>query len=53
MADEAELSLLFDGVEATVVEPCSLDDAMAQARPLLVGAASRVMRLLVAGGRLA
>src|SRR5438477_1187634 len=53
VADEAELSLLFDGVEATVVEPCSLDDAMAQARPLLVGAASRVMRLLVAGGRLA
>ena len=53
VADEAELSLLFDVVEATVVEPCSLDDAMAQARPLLVGAASRVMRLLVAGGRLA
>jgi hypothetical protein len=34
-----------------VVEPCSLDDAIAQARPLLVRAASRVMRLLVAGDR--
>src|SRR2546425_3712434 len=53
VADEAELSLLFDGVEATVVEPGSLDDAMTQARPLLVRAASRVMRLLVAGGRVA
>src|SRR3989440_4292731 len=53
VADEAELSLLFDGGEATVGEPRSLADAMGAARPLLVGAASRVMRLLVAGGRLA
>jgi len=53
VADEAELSLLFDGVEATVVEPGSLDDAIAQARPLLVRAASRVVRLLQAGRRLA
>ena len=53
VADEAELSLLFDGVEATVVEPGSLDDAIAQARPLLVRAASRVVRLLQAGRCLA
>jgi len=53
VADEAELSLLFDGVEATVVEPGSLDDAIAQARPLLTRAASRVMRLLQAGRHLA
>src|SRR2546428_3946804 len=53
VADEAELSLLFDGVEASVVEPGSLDDAIAQARPLLARAASRVMRLLQAGRRLA
>src|SRR5438067_1316532 len=53
LADEAELRLLFDGLEATVVEPCTLDEAIAQAEPLLAGAASRVMRLLLAGGRLA
>jgi len=53
VADEAELSLLFDGVEATVVEPSSLDDAIVQARPLLARAASRVVRLLQAGRRLA
>src|SRR5256886_4407205 len=34
VADEAELSLLFDGGEGTVVEPSSLDDAIVQARPL-------------------
>ena len=53
LADEAELRLLFDGLEATVVEPCTLDEAIAQAEPLLARAASRVMRLLLAGGRLA
>ena len=53
VADEAELRLLFDGLEATVVEPCTLDEAIAQAEPLLARAASRVMRLLLAGGRLA
>jgi glycerate kinase len=53
VADEAELRLLFDGLEATVVEPCSLDDAIAQARPLLVRAATRLMRLILAGHRLA
>jgi glycerate 2-kinase len=53
LADESELAQLFDGLMATSVEPGSLDQAIAQARPLLVGAATRAMRLLLAGGRLA
>jgi glycerate kinase len=53
IADETELRLLFDGLGATVVEPCSLDEAIAQARPLLVAASTRLMRLLLAGRRLA
>jgi len=53
IANEAELRLLFDGLEATVLEPCSLEEAIAQARPLLVAASIRVMRLLLAGRRLA
>jgi glycerate 2-kinase len=52
IADETELRLLFDGVEAIVVEPCSLDEAVAQAGPLLLRAATRLMRLLLTGGRL-
>jgi len=52
VADEIELRLLFDGLEATVVEPGSLDDAIAQARPLLVRAASRLMWLVLTGRRL-
>jgi glycerate kinase len=51
-ADETELRLLFDGLEATVVEPSSLDEAIAQARPLLVRAATRVMWLVLTGRRL-
>jgi glycerate kinase len=53
VADESELRLLFDGLEATVVEPCSLDEAIARARPLLVAASTRLVRLLLAGRRLA
>jgi glycerate kinase len=53
VADETELRLLFDGLEATVVEPCSLDDAIAEARPLLVRAATRLMLLVLTGRRLA
>src|SRR3989442_2758662 len=53
VADEAELSLLFDGGEATVVEPSSLDHAIVQARPLLARGASPLVRLLQAGRRLA
>jgi glycerate 2-kinase len=53
LADESELAQLFDGLMATSIEPVSLDQAIAQARPLLVGAATRAMRLLLAGGRLA
>jgi len=52
VADESELSLLFDGLEACVVQPCSLDEAIAQARALLVRAATRLMRLIMAGRRL-
>jgi glycerate kinase len=51
VADETELRLLFDGLEATVVEPISLDDAIGQARPLLVRAATRLMWLVLTGGR--
>jgi glycerate kinase len=51
-ADETELRLLFDGLEATVVEPSSLDEAIAHARPLLVRAATRVMWLVLTGRRL-
>jgi len=53
IADETELRLLFDGLEATVVEPSALEDAMAQARPLLVRAATRLMWLVLTGRRLA
>jgi glycerate kinase len=53
LADETELHLLFDGLKATVVEPVSLDQAIAQASPLLVRAATRVMRLVLTGRRLA
>src|SRR5256885_569559 len=48
IADETELRLLFDGLEAILVEPCSLDEAIARARPLLVAASTRLMRLLLA-----
>jgi glycerate kinase len=53
LADETELRLLFDGLEATVIEPSSLDQAIAQARPLLVRAATRLMWLVLTGRRLA
>src|SRR5438477_2820179 len=53
IADETELRLLFDGLEATVVEPSALEDAIAQARPLLVRAATRLMWLVLTGRRLA
>jgi glycerate kinase len=49
LADETELRLLFDGLMATIVEPTSLEDAIAQARPLLVRAATRAMRLVLTG----
>ncbi len=53
IADEAELRLLFDGIKTTVVEPSSLDHAIAQARPLLVRAATRLMLLVLTGRRIA
>src|SRR5229473_79442 len=52
VADETELRLLFDGLEATVVAPGSLDEVIAQARPLLVRAATRLMWLVLTGRRL-
>jgi glycerate kinase len=52
VADQTELPLLFDGLEATVVEPSSLEDAIAQARPLLARAATRVIWLVLTGRRL-
>jgi len=52
VADETELRLLFDGLEATVVEPASLDEVIAQARPRLVRAATRLMWLVLTGRRL-
>ena len=51
IADETELRLLFDGLEATVVEPSALEDAIAQARPQLVRAATRLMWLVLTGRR--
>ena len=53
IADEAELQLLFDGIKTTVVEPSTLDHAIAHARPLLVRAATRLMGLVLTGRRLA
>src|SRR6267378_3506548 len=52
IADETELRLLFDGLEATMVEPATLEEAIAQARPLLVRAATRLMWLVLTGRRL-
>jgi glycerate 2-kinase len=52
VAEENELRLLFDGLEATVVEPGTLDEAIAQARPLLARAATRLMWLVLTGRRL-
>jgi glycerate kinase len=52
VADETELRLLFDGLEATVAEPGTLEEAIARARPLLVRAATRLMWLVLTGRRL-
>jgi len=52
IADDTELRLLFDGVEATMVEPATLEEAITQARPLLVRAATRLMWLVLTGRRL-
>src|SRR5438105_6405369 len=51
VADDAELALLFDSVEAAVTEPVALDQALAQADGALTRAASRVMRAVLMGGR--
>src|SRR5256885_11577129 len=53
IANEAELRLLFDGLEATEVESCPLGEAIAKARALVVDSSTRVMRLVLTGRRLA
>src|SRR2546428_10361595 len=53
LAHQSEPRPAFDGPEAILVEPSSLDEAIARARPLLVAASTRLMRLLLAGRRLA
>jgi len=51
VADDAELALLFDTVEASVTEPLPLDQALRHAADGLTRAASRVMRALLTGKR--
>jgi glycerate 2-kinase len=50
--DETELALLFDGLEATVTQPFTLEQAIAEARDRLRVTASRAMRNLLTGKRL-
>jgi len=50
--DDVELRLLFDGVEATVAEPGTLEELLSEARPALVRATTRAMRLILTGRRL-
>ncbi|TMG36253.1 MAG: glycerate kinase [Chloroflexi bacterium] len=49
--DEDELRPIFDGLECTITGPMTLDQALAEARPLLVRATERALRLAVTGGR--
>src|ERR1700738_4914791 len=51
VVDDAELRLLFAGREPPAVDPATLDEAIAQARPLLVRAATRLMWLVLTGRR--
>ena len=53
VADEKELALLFDAVESTVTEPGSLEEALSRAPEGLARAATRAVRLLLTGRRLA
>ncbi len=50
--DEDELRQTFDGLECTVTGPMTLDQALADARPLLVRATERAVRLISTGRRL-
>jgi glycerate kinase len=50
--DETELALLFDALEATVTQPFTLEQAIAEARDRLRLTASRAMRNLLTGKRL-
>ena len=49
--DEDELRPIFDGLECTVTGPMTLEQALAEARPLLVRATERALRLAATGGR--
>lgn len=49
LAEAAELAALFDGIEASTPPGMTLEEALAQARPLLVAAATRVVRRLGEG----
>ncbi|MEO6795838.1 MAG: glycerate kinase, partial [Candidatus Dormibacter sp.] len=46
LAEAAELEALFDGIEASTPPGMTLEEALAQARPLLVAATTRVVRRL-------
>ena len=50
--DEDELRQIFDGLECTAAGPMTLDEALANARPLLVRATERALRLVATGIRL-
>jgi glycerate kinase len=53
VADEKELALLFDAVESAITEPGSLEEALSRAPEGLARAATRAVRLLLTGRRLA
>jgi glycerate kinase len=49
--DEDELRQIFDGLQCTVTGAMTLDQALADARPLLVSATERALRLFATGMR--
>ena len=50
--DEDELRKIFDALECTTSRPMTLEDALRDARPLLVRATERALRLVATGRRL-
>jgi len=52
LADERELAQLFDGVESTITEPVTLDEALSAAHDHLRRATSRLIRILLTARRL-
>ncbi len=51
--DEEELRLIFDALESTTPGPMTLQEALANARPLLVRATERALRFVATGLRIA